>query len=1517
MTKYVKSIKFSTSGETYVIRDAEQKSRLDTLEPVVATKADSATVDAALAGKQATLVSGENIKTINNQSILGSGNISIGGSGGTTDYDQLDNRPQIAGTTLTGNKSLADLGIAAASDLSGKQDKLTSANAGSNVTITEESGVVKINATGGGSGTSDYSALDNKPQINGVTLSGNKTAADLELLTSSDVGTMAAESKDDYYTKTAADDEFLSSNQGSENTGKVLGIDSTGEVVPVSASGIVTPEGEASILDNSQPKNLFGSTTTQEEVDIETVIVDRSSTCAYEASAATNGPFIVGNQTAERGKQLASVSFMLKTKNPDSDYYSFYIANLGRSEITAASQISSYITNWRTGNYVELFRVQVASGDLLSVQNYKLDGSDDRVVYMNPDFLDSEGYLVIPENHFICFGDPLNLTNFGYSRGSTHPEDPNAIDFFYLNDGNNPETHPSNFSKSTGNLGYVFYERDTTTEEVTTQNFDEYLVTKEEETVTEYVNAAPTPTDYASTRAYQGGLYWISNCSHWNGKLLKAVSYCPRSGNTGVFKVGFPSTGTNDFTGTAYSGVTVSGIRTLFTINPGDDGYTAPGGYSDKMFMLDGSDPRVTIVATDLYDSVNGGFLWNQTMLLAGDDRANENSSAADKEAGTYTMAWFCGSGPTNEYWGSHCNAGSITGEEGNESCTLASHSSDSILIHMYTEETRTIVNETVHSDVIAQALADIEELKAGETTDSPLKGKYLSIIGDSISTFSGWSNIAPGSTSAAIYYPKDWLNDVNQTYWKKLVDRTGMNLLVNNSWSGSECAGSASSSSCVVSQTNNRCHQLHKNGINPDYILINIGTNDFDHDFELGVWNGRGEKFPDNPETTSPSTFREAYAVMLYRLRIYYPLARVFCCTIPCGNNEGDGFNEINGKGYSLAEWNDAIREVATAFGCKVIEMATAGMDYYTLSTLYGDGRLHPSEAGMERMYEIIRAYMENNISSNATAIRRSTYVATNQGTANAGKIMAVGSDGKVAATTAAYVSNNQGSGNAGKVLGIDSTGAVVPVAGGGGSVITPAGEASVFDDSQPVNLFGHTEAQDIEYFQTDVITPEMSSTHRGPSYGIYYPAGTCYNDICGKYISAVKFLVWNVVENSPWEVYIRDWQTDDLHNITPSSTAPATSDILLFKVQPVAADQGNYVTFALDGSDPRITNVNQDYVVDGMIHIPAQHYMGLHATADSGVSSYGYTQSGQTVATPQTFVYTSSGGSVSVNQGTLFYDVSYQTATHASEESYTFDNYVYPEVPVYDSELTVEMIPTSGTLNYAKGQIYFLTSAVHSQLNGKALSAVEFYGVENRTAEFVIAGVTDNTNMPSESTNTDIADMFTETMVPDQYVLFRITPTSTDTTTPTLYMLDGSDPRVELVNTSHYDNVQKGFVFDQTMLLGVSDRQNPNPDVTNTTASFQYQTAVTGGITGFAVGRNTGSLTYGSATSSLNLNWYTAVATGETTRVWNSELLQTGLMSGTATAVADATDTSDVVTQFNALLAILRTRGVIAASE
>lgn len=56
--------------------------------------------------------------------------------------------------------------------LNNKQDKLT---AGDNITI--ENNVISV--TGGGSGTTDYTDLTNKPSVNGVTLTGNKTTSQL------------------------------------------------------------------------------------------------------------------------------------------------------------------------------------------------------------------------------------------------------------------------------------------------------------------------------------------------------------------------------------------------------------------------------------------------------------------------------------------------------------------------------------------------------------------------------------------------------------------------------------------------------------------------------------------------------------------------------------------------------------------------------------------------------------------------------------------------------------------------------------------------------------------------------------------------------------------------------------------------------------------------------------------------------------------------------------------------------------------------------------------------------------------------------------------------------------------------------------------------------------------------------------------------------------------------------------------------------------------------------------------
>lgn len=95
-----------------------------------------------------------------------------GGSGGTSDYTDLDNKPQINSVTLTGNKSLSDLGIAAEDDVSNLSTAISEVEDEIAITVTSknmldpsavtigrlsDSGTIQTNMTG--YGTSDYILL--------------------------------------------------------------------------------------------------------------------------------------------------------------------------------------------------------------------------------------------------------------------------------------------------------------------------------------------------------------------------------------------------------------------------------------------------------------------------------------------------------------------------------------------------------------------------------------------------------------------------------------------------------------------------------------------------------------------------------------------------------------------------------------------------------------------------------------------------------------------------------------------------------------------------------------------------------------------------------------------------------------------------------------------------------------------------------------------------------------------------------------------------------------------------------------------------------------------------------------------------------------------------------------------------------------------------------------------------------------------------------------------------------------
>ena len=251
-----------------------------------------------------------------------------------------------------------------------------------------------------------------------------------------------------------------------------------------------------------------------------------------------------------------------------------------------------------------------------------------------------------------------------------------------------------------------------------------------------------------------------------------------------------------------------------------------------------------------------------------------------------------------------------------------------------------TSIKATSLSDNYILTTDNFSELININIDNEVVSNGYLSIIGDSISTFDGW---IPSGNKVFYDGSKYGITDVTKTWWYMAMTELGMNLCVNNSWSGSRVTTTAGDESAACMS---RCQNLHTEEHEPDFIIIYIGINDYNNGVDIGVYDGRSSI----PESTT--TFREAYSVMLDKVLTRYPRAKVFVATLPyCDRNDDENsFPELNRNGVPLSDFNDAIRELANAFGVEIIELSKCGITFHNRKIYLGD-ELHPNTAGMELM--------------------------------------------------------------------------------------------------------------------------------------------------------------------------------------------------------------------------------------------------------------------------------------------------------------------------------------------------------------------------------------------------------------------------------------------------------------------------------------------------------------------------------------------------------------------------------------
>lgn len=265
-------------------------------------------------------------------------------------------------------------------------------------------------------------------------------------------------------------------------------------------------------------------------------------------------------------------------------------------------------------------------------------------------------------------------------------------------------------------------------------------------------------------------------------------------------------------------------------------------------------------------------------------------------------------------------------------------------------------------------------------------KGLKVSILGDSTSTFGGAYTIdAQGNKRSdgvwtylnnRVEFPNNSVENVTDTWWKKVLDYYDMILGVNDSWAGSFVQWDGSTESAVegadihcASQT--RINHLGENGV-PDLIIISAGHNDILNKNNLGKIDKSNPYYYEGHPMTSEAlaqlpvnNFSNAFRTMLIRLQFTYPKARIIALLPYNITNAQRGAEKIN-------EYNEVIAEICSYFGVQTVDIRKISNAFDKENVTGADG-IHLNLIGhqleADLLMKALNSYESNTGISQATA--------------------------------------------------------------------------------------------------------------------------------------------------------------------------------------------------------------------------------------------------------------------------------------------------------------------------------------------------------------------------------------------------------------------------------------------------------------------------------------------------------------------------------------------------------------------